>query len=185
MQDIYVSTDVESDGPVPGLHSMLSFGSAAFGQDGRLVSTHAANLCLLEGAQGDAATMDWWRANLAAWEATRQDCILPDAAMRGYVDWLAVLPGRPVFVGYPAVFDFMFIQWYLVRFTGASPFGHSAIDIRSYAMGAMGVDFRSTAKRCLPQRWLCESPHTHVALDDALEQGRLFCNMLLERRGTG
>jgi hypothetical protein len=25
-------------------------------------------------------------------------------------------------------------------------------------------------------------PHTHVALDDAIEQGLLFCNMLAESR---
>ena len=185
MPDVYVSTDVESDGPVPGLNSLLSFGSAAFSEDGRLLSTHAANLDLLDGAMGDAGTMNWWRDNPAAWEATRQRCIAPDVAMRAYSDWLAALPGRPLFVGYPAVFDFMFIQWYLVRFTGASPFGHSAIDIRSYAMGAMGVDFLATAKHRLPRHWLPESPHTHVALDDALEQGRLFCNMMLERRGAG
>jgi hypothetical protein len=180
--DVYVSTDVETDGPVPGLHSMLSFGSAAFGEDGRLLSTHAVNLHLLAGASGDAATMEWWHANASAWEATRRNCVPPDVAMRAYSTWLGTLPGRPLFVGYPAAFDFMFVQWYLVRFCGESPFGHSAIDIRSFAMGAMGVDYSATAKQRLPQRWLPESPHTHVALDDAIEQGRLFCNMLLERR---
>jgi hypothetical protein len=28
-------------------------------------------------------------------------------------------------------------------------------------------------------------PHTHVALDDAIEQGALFCNMLAELRASG
>jgi hypothetical protein len=37
MPEIYVSTDVESDGPIPGPHSMLSFGSAAFLEDKTLV----------------------------------------------------------------------------------------------------------------------------------------------------
>ncbi|HET9210666.1 MAG TPA: exonuclease, partial [Thermoanaerobaculia bacterium] len=30
-------------------------------------------------------------------------------------------------------------------------------------------------------RWFSGDRHTHVALDDAIEQGRLFCNMLAER----
>ena len=30
MNEIYVSTDVEVDGPIPGLYSMLSVGSAAY-----------------------------------------------------------------------------------------------------------------------------------------------------------
>jgi hypothetical protein len=34
----------------------------------------------------------------------------------------------------------------------------------------------------LPKHWFDELPHTHVALDDAVEQGALFCNMLAELR---
>jgi len=33
-KEIYISTDVETDGPIPGPNSMLSFGSAAFEVDG-------------------------------------------------------------------------------------------------------------------------------------------------------
>ncbi len=50
MSEIYVSTDVETDGPIPGPHSMLSFGSAAYTADKKLVSTFSANLETLEGA---------------------------------------------------------------------------------------------------------------------------------------
>ena len=35
--EIYVSTDVEADGPIPGPHSMLSFASAAYLVDKTLV----------------------------------------------------------------------------------------------------------------------------------------------------
>jgi hypothetical protein len=34
----------------------------------------------------------------------------------------------------------------------------------------------------MPRRWFDDVPHTHVALDDAIEQGTLFCNMLAENR---
>ena len=30
IQELYVSTDVEADGPIPGANSMLSFGSAVY-----------------------------------------------------------------------------------------------------------------------------------------------------------
>lgn len=49
MAEIYVSTDVEADGPIPGPHSMLSFGSAAYRGDKRLVGTFEANLAVLPG----------------------------------------------------------------------------------------------------------------------------------------
>ena len=54
MPEIYISTDVESDGPIPGPNSMLSFGSAAYTADKQLVSTFSANLHTLPGAQADA-----------------------------------------------------------------------------------------------------------------------------------
>ena len=50
MEEIYVSTDIETDGPAPGLNSMLSFGSAAFLGNKTLLTTFSANLEILEGA---------------------------------------------------------------------------------------------------------------------------------------
>ena len=43
----------------------------------------------------------------------------------GYVAWLKAFGGRPVFVGYPAAFDFSFVYWYLTEFAGENPFGYS------------------------------------------------------------
>jgi hypothetical protein len=83
-----------------------------------------------------------------------------------------------VFVGYPAAFDFMFVYWYLIRFAGSSPFSHSALDVKTYAMALLGTEYRRTVKRTMPREWFDDSPHSHVALDDAIEQGALFCAML-------
>jgi hypothetical protein len=181
MAEIYVSTDIETDGPVPGLHSMLSFASAAYTADKTLISTFSANLETLPGASPHAETMEFWAEHREAWEACRQDLQSPEKAMRDYVAWLATLPGEPVFVGYPVVFDYMFIQWYLHKFTGASPFSYFALDIKTYAMALLKTDFRETTKAVMPADWFDDLPHTHKALDDALEQGALFCNMLRER----
>src|SRR5439155_18311200 len=131
MAEIYVSTDVEADGPIPGPHSMLSFASAAFRADKTLVSTFTANLETLPGAQGDPATLAWWQQHPAAWEAARTDLQDPAAAMQDYARWLQALPGKPVFVGYPAGYDFLFVYWYLIRFVGQSPFSFSALDIKT------------------------------------------------------
>lgn len=105
--------------------------------------------------------------------------------MAEYVGWLKALPGKPVFVGYPAAYDFLFVYWYLMRFAGGSPFSHSALDIKTFAMAMLGTDYRESSKKRMPKRWFTERPHTHVALDDALEQGALFCNMLRESRAPG
>ena len=181
MSEIYVSTDVEADGPIPGPHSMLSFGSAAYTAEKHLVDTFTANLELLPDAKPDPDTQEWWKGRPEAYNATRTDTEAPEVAMQRYVEWLKQLPGKPVFVSYPAGFDFTFVYWYLIRFTGHSPFSFSAIDIKSYAMAMMRTEYRQSAKRSMPRRWFdADLPHTHHALDDALEQGALFCNMLAE-----
>ena len=68
---------------------------------------------------------------------------MPETATRRYVIWLKALPGKPVFVGYPAGFDFLFVYWYLIRFAGESPFSFSALDIKTYAIAVLK---RTTAK---------------------------------------
>jgi hypothetical protein len=182
MHEVYVSTDVETDGPIPGPNSMLSFGSAAYSADKTLTATFEANLHLLPGASGNPDTMAWWQTQLDVWNVHRRHLQEPEAAMKTYLAWLKGLPGKPVFVGYPAAFDFMFIYWYLIRFTGESPFSFSALDIKSYAMAVLGTDYRNAVKRNMPREWFDDLPHTHKALDDAIGQGALFCNILAANR---
>jgi hypothetical protein len=180
MTEIYVSTDVEADGPIPGPHSMLSFASAAYLADKTLISTFSANLETLPDAAPDPRTMEWWQTQPEAWRACRENTQPPEKAMKEYLAWLKQLPGKPVFTAYPAAFDFMFVGWYLIRFTGENPFSHSALDIKTFAMAMMKTDYRDTTTRRMPRRWFDPLPHTHQALDDAIEQGALFCNMLAE-----
>jgi hypothetical protein len=125
MEEIYVSTDIETDGPIPGEYSMLSFGSAAFVRSSNLgsaaisrgartpIATFYKNLKCLPGAKQDMDTMLWWSQNKEAWDAHRVNTISPNIAMVEYMNWLNSLPGKPVFVGYPAGFDFTFICWFL------------------------------------------------------------------------
>lgn len=178
MSEIYISTDVETDGPIPGPHSMLSFGSAAYTSDKKLVSTFSANLETLDGASPHPKTAEWWATQPEAWAACRKDLQKPEVAMRSYVEWIKTLKSKPVFVAYPAGFDFLFVYWYLIRFAGESPFSHSALDMKSYAMAVLKTEYRESTKRNMPKQWFDNVLHTHVALDDAIEQGALFCNML-------
>jgi hypothetical protein len=47
-----------------------------------------------------------------------------------------------------------------------------------------GLPYRKNIKPRFPKHWFDDHPHTHVALDDAIEQGALFCNMLKELRAS-
>ena len=157
---------------------MLSFGSAAYTADKTLIDTFSANLETLPDAKPDPKTMAWWQKQKEAWEACRQNLQAPEVAMQNYVKWLKSLPAKPIFVGYPAGFDFSYVYWYLMRFAGESPFSFSAIDIKTYAMALLKKDYKKIVKNTMPKQWFDPLPHTHIALDDAIEQGALFCNML-------
>lgn len=184
MAEVYVSTDIETDGPIPGPNSMVSFGSAAYTIDGVCVGTFSANLHQLPGALMDPVTKrEFWDKNPEAWAACRKDLRDPQEAMLAYAEWVAGLPGKPAFVGYPATFDFMFVYWYFMKFTGASPFSFSAIDVKTYVMAVLKTDFRESTKRNMPKHWFSTAKHTHIAIDDAIEQGELFINILREHRG--
>jgi DNA polymerase III alpha subunit (gram-positive type) len=161
---------------------MLSFGSAAFREDGVLVGTYSQNLETLPGASPDPKTEQWWRGRPEAYAACRSGARPAEEVMPEYVRWVESLGELPVFVAYPAGYDFTFMYWYLVRFAGRSPFSHSALDIKTLAMSLLGGGYRDATKRNMPKRWFSKRPHTHVALDDALEQGELFCAMLRELR---
>jgi hypothetical protein len=185
MDEIYFSTDVETDGPVAGRHSMLSLGSAAYTADKQLLGTFSANLETLPGAKPDPKTMAWWATQGEAWAICRQDTEPPPVVMARYLRWVRSLAGRPVFVAYPSAFDFPFVYWYLMEFVGENPFGYSVIDIKTYAMAMLRRPYRHCGKQAMPAAWFDPLPHTHVALDDAIEQGRLFCNMLQANLAKG
>lgn len=161
---------------------MLSLGSAVFTAQGEMLETWSANLETLQGASGHPKTMAWWQTQPEAWAACRRELQPPATAMGEYARWVEGLPGSPVFVAYPAGFDFTFVSWYLMRFVGHNPFSFAALDVKTYAMAVLGREFRATTRRTLPRDWLSARPHTHVALDDAIEQGELFCNMLAAAR---
>lgn len=183
-KEIYVSCDIEADGPIPGPHSMLSFGSAAFiveHDKPKLLDTFYVNLKLLKDAAPDPNTQKFWDRNQEAYAKTRIEPQYPTDAMNKYHSWLTNLGGTPVFVGYPATFDFMFVYWYLVKFAGSSPFSFSGLDIKTYAMAMMKTPYRQSTKKHMPKRWFDkDTKHTHHALDDATEQGKLFMNMMME-----
>lgn len=182
MPEIYVSVDIETDGPIPGRHSILSLGAAAFTEHGAEAGRFSANFEAIPGFTPNPQTMKWWKTQPDAWAACRTKLQAPEVAMGGFVRWVHSLPGRPVFVAYPAAFDFPFVQHYLNEFVGENPFGYAVIDIKTYAMALLRRPYHASGKSAMPRAWIDPAPHTHVALDDAVEQGRLFCNLLRASR---
>ncbi len=190
--EIYLSVDIEADGPIPGPYSMLSFGIAAFSIDKVLLGTFTRNLELLPGASQHPRVMAWWRSSAAlraAYERTRDDVQPVRESMLACDAWVQSLKahGKPCAVGAPAAYDYgAWLYWYLAYAIGDVPeLGFSALDLKSFALGRLpGTRYRSLGKGTYPPEWFDpQTPHTHVALDDAIEQGTIMVNAIRERDG--
>ncbi len=168
--ETYISVDVETAGPTPSAFSMLSIGAC-------LVESDDVNF-YVELKPDKAAVVDSAMAigglSMSALEANGQE---PAAAMAQFEQWInsVVHEGNvPVFVGFNAVFDWMFVDDYFQRYLGRNPFGHSAIDIKSLYMGAAGTTWARTSLKYLSPLYLDGSKLSHNALGDAKVQAAVF-----------
>jgi DNA polymerase III epsilon subunit-like protein len=182
--DIYISADIESDGPVPGSYSMLSLALVAVGSfDGEhfvRFDPHADSGYWELQPISERFDPEALSINGLDRERLRHEGTPPAEAMREADRWVRDIADgrRAVLVAYPAAFDWSFVHWYFSSFLGESPFGHgTCIDIRSLYIGATGSTYSESSKSRLPLELLPRSAHTHNALDDAIEQGELFCNL--------
>ena len=57
--------------------------------------------------------------------------------------------------------------------------------MKTLAMALLKKPYRKSTKKNMPKTWFDDLPHTHNALDDAIEQGALFCNMVAQLGLTG
>jgi hypothetical protein len=83
-----------------------------------------------------------------------------------------------VLVAYPLSFDWSWLYWYFVRFTGASPFNHSlCFDIKTAFAEKAGIPIAEAGKSKLLPSLRPRGKHTHHALEDAIEQAEIFANV--------
>ncbi|MET9341779.1 exonuclease [Nonomuraea sp. NPDC003804] len=186
--DLYFSVDVEADGPIPGPYSMLSFGLAVAGTfDGTsFQAMDPAKDTFYAELQPISETYDPEALGVSGLDRAKlvADGQAPRDAMNAAAAWIAgradEAQASPVFAAYPLGYDWMWMYWYFMTFADeGSPFGHSrCLDMKTlYAAKASTPIVRST-KRTMPSHLLSARPHTHNALDDAIEQAELLQNLM-------
>ena len=179
--EVIVSIDIETDGPCPGLNSMLALGAVAYDQWENQLGTWYSTFAPLLDADQDPETMAWWETQPEAYAEVSGSRNSARDMIRDFGFWCEALRGTPVVVAWPAVFDFAFTSYYLHRFLGRNPLGYDALDIRSYANGIVrSPDYRGLTER---EIYALAGPidatgwRPHHALDDAAGQGRLFLGL--------
>jgi DNA polymerase III epsilon subunit-like protein len=177
--ETYISVDVETAGPYPGQFSLLSIGASTVtgGESSFYVELKPVNNNFVEEALA---------ISRLSMDKLAQNGLEPAKAMVDFKNWLGVvtLPGqRPIFVAFNAAFDWMFINYYFYHYLGHNPFGHTALDIKSYFMGLAGVAWKDTSMRLIGPRYLDKNQLEHNALQDARDQAEVFRKMLAQAQG--
>lgn len=185
MPEVYFSVDVEADGPIPGPYSMLSVGVALAGarDPDRFVPAGPDRATFYRELRpiSDQVVPEALAVSGLDRERLVRDGADPATAMRELTGWVREHCGsaRPVVVAYPAVYDWLFLYWYLIRFTGHSVFGHSGcLDLKTMYATLADVPLGRAHKRAMPRHLLPGRRHTHHARDDAVEQAELFANLM-------
>jgi hypothetical protein len=150
----YFMIDVESDGPIPGDYSMISFG-AVLVKEG-LTETFYGKL--------KPISEQWIPEALAVSGFSREETLGfddPETVMENFSAWVVQKSkGRPMFVSDNNGFDWQFINWYFHHFLNENPFGHSSVNLGSLYKGIVKDSFANFAHLKITR-------HTHHPVDDA------------------
>lgn len=90
---VYLVTDIEADGPVPALHSMISLASVACDEDGEILGEFAENLLPLDGACPHPETMKFWATKPDVWQQCTTGTKAPELVMKEYAKWVQLWEG--------------------------------------------------------------------------------------------
>lgn len=163
---IRIMVDVESDGPIQGTHSMISFGMVVV-EEGLKRKFYATLKPIGDSYDKDA---------LAVSGFTREETLSfqdPEVAMKKMEKWLKEINptnDRLSFYSDNNGYDFPWVNWYSLVFLGKNPFGHSSNNLRNIFNGYK-KDMRESFK------YLRETKHTHNALDDAIGNAEAMLKM--------
>lgn len=147
--------DVEADGPVPGIYSMVSFALVCVGNLD--VSFYSELAPITESYQEEA---------LAVCNFTRQQTLTFNSAYKEMIrlqDFIQNnVTGRPIIWSDNNSFDYGFLRYYIIKFLKADILGYSSRRIGDYCAGLSGNprDVKKWKK-------FVTIKHTHNALDDA------------------
>lgn len=163
----YVVVDVESDGPVPPLYSMVCFGAVVVEPE------------LNRSFYGETRPISekWNPDALSISGISREQHLkfeLPDVTMQAFDQWVRSLNEDVVFVSDNLAYDWCFINYYLHAFTAGNVFGWSGRRI-----GDLWCGYVNNPRA----RWkhMRQTRHTHNPVDDA--RGNAEAMLEMRRRG--
>jgi DNA polymerase III alpha subunit (gram-positive type) len=195
----YIVVDVETNGPTPSTGQMVTLGAVAidFGMTWR--AEFYARIGHVGPGQED--TLEWWRKTAAAsadGKLAMREAFSPDPGpistlrqrpidevMIRFDQWLADLGHADlIFTSDCANFDASFVFDALHKYVGSNRFGHRALDMWSFYVGAKSLfspfSFTDDTKQMDAELVGPFVGIEHYALDDARHNAKLLTALLRE-----
>ncbi|MCC7380902.1 MAG: hypothetical protein IT384_03680 [Deltaproteobacteria bacterium] len=184
----YFSADIESSGPAPGIHNLLSVGFTHVRRfEGRYQLFEDFYLEVRPEFGG------YFEPAMAIHgldpERLKREGVPVKDAMHRINNWVKKQQkhpkDRPIFVAQNAPFDWMFIAWHYAWAEVPNPFGHSALDVKALAMGQLNVAWNQTSLKqiaaMLPGVPPRDPKDLHHAGADARYQALVFAALMNKR----
>lgn len=157
----YIMVDVESNGPCPGLYSMIEVAAINCDDPTDYFTGKLSPICATRDEQVDAALKAINRTDFEIWQYPH-----PAETMQNFLAWVKKFK-QPMFISDNNGFDWQFVNYYFWYVCKENPFGHSSTNLNSLYKGYV----RNTRKNC---KHLRKTKHTHTALDDAMGNVEAF-----------
>jgi hypothetical protein len=198
VEELYLVTDVEANGPSPLTASMLSTGIIAVDRQGRIHGVFYANLKPRTDVGQNASTMTFWKQFPKAFAQTTYDPLDPAEAMLKLKLWVHSLQQKTTDaegqekttmtkVVVDCGFDWMYMQSYVCKYLDDELIiGYDCIhsDTFNWAHMTLAKDIKNSLYDNTTQSsYKAEKyPHTHVAVADALCDTIAWVNQLRENQ---
>ncbi|MBX2813251.1 MAG: hypothetical protein KTR25_15660 [Myxococcales bacterium] len=180
----FFCVDIESSGPTPGMHNLLSIGVTHVRKlqgSYQPLEDHYVELRPIFPDFDDAAM----RVNGLDVARLESEGFSPEKAMCSVIDWVEHqslgAARNPVFVAHNAPFDWMFFAYYVGHTGFSNPFGFSALDTKALAMGLLGIGWEDTSLKNIASLVGAEHPdptQLHHAGEDARHTARVFSALM-------
>jgi len=174
IEPLYISVDIETSGPVPGIYSMLSIGACVVG-DFEVQFYRELKPVTMQFQQEALDVTGFDLKNLNRGGHNPLDTMIEFSS---WVNNQCRENKKPIFVGFNAAFDWSFINYYFHLYCHNNPFGYSALDIKSFFMCLQKCAWDEARSSKAAQIYNISKKDKHNAVEDAVFQAKIFASML-------
>ena len=155
---VKIVVDVESDGHIIGDHSMVCFGAVVCDKNGKFDRTFYGQTSPISNSYNPNA--------LSISGFSREEHLNfphPSTTMLEFSDWIDSVKDnkRPIFISDNNGYDFAWINYYMLKYTGQNQFGWSSRNLHDMFIGYKNNVYYKWRKKHR------KTKHTHNPVDDA------------------